>query len=62
MLLAAMNPCPCGSCGDPTHPCTCNAAMVTRYQYLIELAEVSSTIKRYLRWRRRVLLASSAQK
>lgn len=32
MLIAAMNPCPCGYYGDPTHACTCNAAMVTRYQ------------------------------
>ena len=32
MLLAAMNPCPCGYYGDPTHACTCNTAMVMRYQ------------------------------
>jgi magnesium chelatase family protein len=32
MLFAAMNPCPCGYYGDPTHPGTCNATMVTRYQ------------------------------
>ncbi|HEY4689426.1 MAG TPA: YifB family Mg chelatase-like AAA ATPase [Anaerolineae bacterium] len=31
-LIAAMNPCPCGYWGDPTHNCTCTSAMVTRYQ------------------------------
>lgn len=32
MLIAAQNPCPCGYYGDPTHACTCSAAMITRYQ------------------------------
>jgi len=32
MLIAAMNPCPCGYYGDPVKPCTCSAGMVTKYQ------------------------------
>jgi magnesium chelatase family protein len=32
MLIAAMNPCPCGFYGDPVKPCTCSAGMVTKYQ------------------------------
>lgn len=31
-LIAATNPCPCGYLGDPDHTCTCNAAMVMKYQ------------------------------
>jgi magnesium chelatase family protein len=32
MLIAAMNPCPCGYYGDPVKACTCSSAMVTKYQ------------------------------
>ena len=31
ILIAAMNPCPCGYYGDPVRECTCSAAMVARY-------------------------------
>jgi magnesium chelatase family protein len=31
-LAAAMNPCPCGHAGDPSHPCICAAAEVLRYR------------------------------
>ncbi len=32
MLVAAMNPCPCGYFGDPIKPCTCAPSTVTKYQ------------------------------
>ncbi len=32
MLVASMNPCPCGYFGDPLKPCTCAAGTVTKYQ------------------------------
>ena len=31
MLAAAMNPCPCGYLGDPTHSCPCTPMAVERY-------------------------------
>jgi magnesium chelatase family protein len=32
MLVAAMNPCPCGYFGDPIKPCACAPSTVTKYQ------------------------------
>jgi magnesium chelatase family protein len=32
MLVAAMNPCPCGYYGDPVKECTCSLTNVLRYQ------------------------------
>jgi magnesium chelatase family protein len=32
ILIAAANPCPCGYYGDTEKPCTCTAAMVSKYQ------------------------------
>jgi len=31
MLVAAMNPCPCGFYGDTTHECRCTGAIIQRY-------------------------------
>jgi magnesium chelatase family protein len=31
VLVAAMNPCPCGYLGDPRHACKCNAQQIERY-------------------------------
>ncbi len=31
MLIAAMNPCPCGHYGDSTHECRCTGAIIQRY-------------------------------
>jgi len=33
ILVAAMNPCPCGYAGDPVKPCTCTPGMIYRYQH-----------------------------
>jgi magnesium chelatase family protein len=32
VLVAAMNPCPCGFYGDSRHQCTCTPGMITRYR------------------------------
>lgn len=32
VLIAAMNPCPCGYYGDPVKECTCSNSTVSRYQ------------------------------
>ena len=31
MLVAAMNPCPCGYLGDPVHKCTCTEHQIRQY-------------------------------
>nr|WP_312576135.1 YifB family Mg chelatase-like AAA ATPase [Sedimentibacter sp.] len=31
MLIASMNPCPCGYLGDPTHECSCNQGQIDKY-------------------------------
>jgi len=32
MLVAAMNPCPCGHLGDPHHDCSCTPVQIQRYR------------------------------
>jgi len=32
ILIAAMNPCPCGYASDPYHACTCSPSLIQRYR------------------------------
>jgi len=32
MMVGAMNPCPCGFLGDPTHECKCSSMQILQYQ------------------------------
>ncbi len=31
MMIASMNPCPCGYYGDPSHECSCSSAKIEKY-------------------------------
>lgn len=31
MMIASMNPCPCGYLGDPTHECSCSQSQIDKY-------------------------------
>ncbi len=51
MLIATMNPCPCGYFGDPSHSCSCTNAEITRYQKklsgpLLDRIDLTTTIDR----------------
>lgn len=35
LLIATMNPCPCGHLDDPDHPCTCSARQIENYRQKI---------------------------
>jgi magnesium chelatase family protein len=35
MLVAAMNPCPCGYLGDSRHQCTCTPSQIHRYRHKV---------------------------
>jgi magnesium chelatase family protein len=37
VLIAAMNPCPCGYYGDAERECTCSPQMISRYQKRISI-------------------------
>ena len=32
MLIATLNPCPCGYLGDPAHPCSCSESQICNYR------------------------------
>ena len=52
MLIASMNPCPCGYYGDPTHSCACTPGQIQRYMNkvsgpLLDRIEFKGWILRY---------------
>ncbi|OYX39006.1 magnesium chelatase [Candidatus Saccharibacteria bacterium 32-50-10] len=51
MLVATMNPCPCGYYGDQTHECTCSTMQILNYQRklsgpLLDRIDMSVTVTR----------------
>ena len=51
MLVATMNPCPCGYLGDPTHECKCTEMQIQNYQKklsgpLFDRIDMSVTVER----------------
>jgi magnesium chelatase family protein len=51
LLVAAMNPCPCGYYGDSSRPCTCTPTMIARYQSrlsgpLLDRIDIHMTVPR----------------
>ena len=51
MLIATMNPCPCGYLNDPFHPCTCSDFQIQNYQHklsgpLLDRIDLYTTVNR----------------
>ncbi len=51
MLVATMNPCPCGYLGDPTHECKCTELQIQNYQKklsgpLFDRIDINITVER----------------
>ena len=51
MLIATMNPCPCGYLGDPTHECKCTEVQIQNYQKklsgpLLDRVDMCVTVER----------------
>ena len=68
MLIAAMNPCPCGHLGDPIKPCTCSPMQVNRYKSRISgplLDRIDLTVNlnpvKYSDWNKKSEGETSAQ-
>ena len=51
MLIATMNPCPCGYLNDPSHLCTCSDTQIQKYQHklsgpLLDRIDLFTTVDR----------------